>query len=112
MTQTQLFVSTDINEIPTSPTSQPNPVPAEPDREPVLILVIGSQKGIDKIVSALYLRRFAAAQEWSQILPAPTIGKLMRSLIRYVSLDQIGQKCSFTSDAVFCKTEWGDRILN
>ena len=47
MTQTQLLVSTDINEIPTSPTSQPNPVPAEPDREPVLILVIGSQKGID-----------------------------------------------------------------
>ena len=38
MTQTQLFVSTDINEIPTSPTSQPNPVPVEPDREPVLIL--------------------------------------------------------------------------
>ncbi|HSF74064.1 MAG TPA: hypothetical protein VLA84_09735 [Microcoleus sp.] len=33
MTQTQLFVSTDINEIPTSPTSQPNPVPAEPDRK-------------------------------------------------------------------------------
>ena len=87
MTQTQLFVSTDITEIPTSPTSQPNPVPAEPDREAVLILVIGSQKGIDKIVSALYLRRFAAVQEWSQILPAPTIGKLMRSLIRYVSLD-------------------------
>ena len=54
MTQTQLFVSTDINEIPTSLTSQPNPVPAEPDREAVLILVIGSQKGIDKIVSALY----------------------------------------------------------
>jgi hypothetical protein len=87
MTQTQLFVSTDINEIPTSLTSQPNPVPAEPDREAVLILVIGSQKGIDKIVSVLYLRRFAAVQEWSQILPAPTIGKLMRSLIRYVSLD-------------------------
>jgi hypothetical protein len=76
-----------INEIPASPTLQPNPVSAEPDREPVLILVIGSQKGIDKIVSALYLRRFAAVQEWSQILPAPTIGKLMRSLIRYVSLD-------------------------
>jgi len=53
----------------------------------VLILVIGEQLGIDKIVSALYLRRFAAVQEWSQILPAPTIGKLMRSLIRYVSLD-------------------------
>jgi hypothetical protein len=86
MTQTQLFVSTEIDEILTSPTSQPNPVPAEPNREPVLILVIGSQKGIDKIVSALYLRRFAAVQEWSQILPAPTIGKLMRSLIRYVSL--------------------------
>ena len=87
MTQTQLFVSTDINEIPTSRTSQPNPLPVEPDREAVPILVIGDQLGIDKIVSALDLRRFAAVQEWSQILPAPTIGKLMRSLIRYVSLD-------------------------
>jgi hypothetical protein len=38
MAQTQLFVSTDINEIPTSPTSQPNPVPVEPDGEPVPIL--------------------------------------------------------------------------
>jgi hypothetical protein len=85
MTQTQLFVSTDINEIPTSRTSQPNPVRAEPDREPVPVLVIGDQLGIDKIVSALYLRRFAAVQEWSQILPAPTIDKLMRSLIGYVS---------------------------
>jgi len=87
MTQTQLFVSTDINEIPTSPTSQPNPVPVEPHREAVPILMIGDQLGIDKIVSALYLRRFAAVQEWSQVLPAPTIGKLMRSLMRYVSLD-------------------------
>jgi hypothetical protein len=87
MAQTQLFVSTNINEIPTVPTLQPNPVPAEPNREPVLILVIGSQKGIDKIVSALYLRRFAEIQEWSQILPASNVGKLMRSLIRYVSLD-------------------------
>jgi len=87
MTQTQLFVSTDINEIPTSPTSQPNPVPVEPHREAVPILMIGDQLGIDKIVSALYLRRFAAVQEWSQVLPAPTIGKLMRSLIRYLSLD-------------------------
>lgn len=87
MTQTQLFVSTNINEIPTSPTLQPNPAPAEPNREPVLILVIGSRKGIDKIVSALYLRGFAAVQEWSPILPAQTVGKLMRSLIRYVSLD-------------------------
>ena len=30
MTQTQLFVSTDINEIPASPTLQANPVPADP----------------------------------------------------------------------------------
>ena len=87
MAQTQLFVSTDINEIPTSPTSQPNPVPVEPDWEPVPILVIGDQLEIDKMLSPLYLRRFAAVQEWSQVLPAPTIGKLMRSLIRYVSLD-------------------------
>ncbi|MEG4582373.1 peptide ABC transporter substrate-binding protein [Microcoleus sp. MON1_C5] len=87
MTQTQLFVATDINEIQTSPTSQPHPVPAETDREPLPILVIGEQLGIDKMVSALYLRRFAAVLEWSQILPAPTIGKLVRSLIRYVSLN-------------------------
>jgi hypothetical protein len=87
MIQTRLFTAKDLKEIHPSPTLRATPAPAEPHREPVLILVIGSAKGIDKIVRALYKCRFAEVDEWSKLLPAFTPGKLMRSLIRHVFLD-------------------------
>ncbi|MFB2980755.1 peptide ABC transporter substrate-binding protein [Microseira sp. BLCC-F43] len=87
MIKTRLFTAKDVQEIPPSPALQLTPAPTEPDREPVLILVIGSAKGIDKIVHALYKCRFAEVKEWSKLLPAFTPGKLMRSLIRHVLVD-------------------------
>jgi hypothetical protein len=57
------------------------------DREPVQLLVIGSNKGITNIIHTLYLRDFAAIYEWSCLLPAPVPGKLMRTLTRYISVD-------------------------
>ncbi|MGF1493664.1 MAG: peptide ABC transporter substrate-binding protein [Microcoleaceae cyanobacterium] len=87
MIQTKLFVSTEASPEPALPTLQPEATPAKPDREPVLVLIIGSRKGIDKIVRLLYLCRFAGVQDWSKILPSHVPGKLMRSLIRFVSLD-------------------------
>jgi hypothetical protein len=62
-------------------------IPSPVDREPVQMLVIGSEKGITSIVHALYLRDFAAVYEWSCLLPASVPGKLMRILTRYVSVD-------------------------
>lgn len=85
MTQSKQSTTNDVAETSTSPIQLPTL--ANPDREPVLILVIGSEKGIEKIVQALYLCHFAEVREWSRLLPAQTFGKLMRSLIRYVFLD-------------------------
>ncbi|NJO42825.1 MAG: hypothetical protein HC769_06705 [Cyanobacteria bacterium CRU_2_1] len=62
--------------------------PAElKDRESVKILVIGSRKGINRIVYRLHELRFAEFPEWSRLLPAPVPGKLMRILIRKVAID-------------------------
>lgn len=83
MPQTKLFVQ----DFTAMPVSEQTPIPTDPDREPVLILVIGSEKGIDKIVRSLHLYRFDEIQEWSRLLPAQTPGKLMRSLLRYVLPD-------------------------
>ncbi|HEY9629275.1 MAG TPA: hypothetical protein V6C84_18390 [Coleofasciculaceae cyanobacterium] len=56
------------------------------DREPVQIIVMGSEQGIETMIHRLYLCRFAEVHEWTILLPAPVPGKLMRSLTRYVDL--------------------------
>lgn len=61
--------------------------PKHPDREPVQILIIGSEPGIASVIHRLYLCRFAEVHEWTILLPAPVPGKLMRSLTRYVDLN-------------------------
>lgn len=60
---------------------------ANHDREPVQILVIGSDKGITNVVHSLHIHGFAEVSEWSLLLPAPIPKKLMRSLTRYVSIE-------------------------
>ena len=62
------------------------PASLNPDREPVQILVIGSSDGIASILLTLHRLRFAEVTEWSPLLPAPTPGKLMRTLTRYRSI--------------------------
>ena len=74
-------------ETPSAHTSNPPPTPSDPEREPVQILVIGSSKGINKIVHSLYSHGFAQVGEWSLLMPAPIPGKLMRALIRNVFID-------------------------
>ena len=65
-----------------TPTSRP--IPSDPEREPVQILIIGSSHGITNIIHSLYCHHFAQISEWSPLMPAPVPGKLMRMLIRQV----------------------------
>lgn len=59
---------------------------ANPDREAVQILVIGSDKGITNVIHSLHIHGFAEVSEWSLLLPAPIPKKLMRTLTRHVSI--------------------------
>lgn len=54
------------------------------EREPVQILIVGSPKGITKIVQTFHRLGFAEVNEWSLLLPAPIPGKLMRVLTRRI----------------------------
>lgn len=87
MTQAKLFTTHNFNEILSLSEPQLPSLTNNSSREPVLILVISSEKGIEKIIHQLYLHRFADVKEWSRLLPAHIPGRLMRSLLRYVTLD-------------------------
>jgi hypothetical protein len=62
------------------------PSPANPEQESAQILVIGSKKAITTTVHTLCALRFCHISEWSPFLPAPVPGKLMRTLLRKVSI--------------------------
>ncbi|NJL21119.1 MAG: hypothetical protein HC895_10340 [Leptolyngbyaceae cyanobacterium SM1_3_5] len=56
-------------------------------REAVRIIVVGSDPGITNIVYTLFLKEFAEIYEWSDPLPEPNTGKLMRVVTKYVNLE-------------------------
>ena len=62
---------------------------AKPDREPVIILIIGSQAAVNTIIHSLHHHNFAETFEWTQFLPTdnpiqPQPGESMRALIKYL----------------------------
>ena len=62
---------------------------SKPDREPVKILIIGSQAAVNTIIYSLHHHQFAETFEWTQFLPAdrpvyPQPGESMRALIKYL----------------------------
>ena len=61
----------------------------KPDREPVKILIIGSQAAVNTIIHNLHHHHFAEPFEWTQFLPAdrpiqPQSGESMRALVKYL----------------------------
>lgn len=61
----------------------------KPDREPVKILIIGSQPAVNTIIHSLHHHRFAEPFEWTQFLPTdrpicPQPGESMRALVKYL----------------------------
>lgn len=55
------------------------------DREPVQLILIGSRYGIGNVMKNLYQRGFAQMHEWSKPIPDPSTGRLMTTLIKYIS---------------------------
>jgi hypothetical protein len=56
---------------------------AEPDRESLRILVIGSRQGVLGTIQTLHRLRFAEVHEWSPLLPSANPGEVMSILTRY-----------------------------
>jgi hypothetical protein len=57
------------------------------DREPVLMLVIGSRRGINNVIHTQFRLGFAQIHEWSKPMVDPNSGRLMSILTKYVRLD-------------------------
>jgi hypothetical protein len=57
------------------------------DREPVLILVIGSRRGINNVIHTQFRFGFAQIHEWSKPMVDPNSGRLMSILTKYVYLN-------------------------
>jgi hypothetical protein len=57
------------------------------NREPVLILIIGSRRGIANIIQSLFRLNFAQIHEWSKPQVDPNSGRLMSILTKYIRFD-------------------------
>lgn len=76
-------------------TSQPNSASVEvrtstdskSGREYVKVIVVGSLKGVGKIIHTLYRLGFAEVTEWSVPTPTKTPGEVMSVMRRCVLLD-------------------------
>lgn len=58
--------------------------PVEFAREPVLITVMGSAAGIDRIVKTLHHLGFAEPRAWSKLQIDPKSGRPMRVLTKWI----------------------------
>lgn len=56
-------------------------------REPVRIIVVGSDPAITNVIFTLFVKEFAEIYEWSDPMPEPNTGKMMRVMTKYVNLD-------------------------
>lgn len=88
--QIQSFVALSDPAIALEPALQLYSVP-KPDREPVKILIIGSQAAVNTIIHSLHHHYFAEPFEWTQFLPTdrpiqPQPGESMRALVKYLPL--------------------------
>ncbi|MEM8613413.1 MAG: hypothetical protein AAGF93_15435 [Cyanobacteria bacterium P01_H01_bin.105] len=86
--KTQAFVTLPAIEVTPEPALQLYSVP-KPDREPVKILIIGSQAAVNTIIYSLHHHHFAEIFEWTPFLPTDRpiqiqAGESMRSLIKYL----------------------------
>lgn len=55
-------------------------VSAQPDRETIRLLAIGSRRGVQHVIHLLHIRNVAAAGDWSPLLPGPNPGEVMSIL--------------------------------
>lgn len=61
------------------------PIPDLPSgKKPIRLLACGVPVGVDSIVHQLHVVGFAEVGEWSQSLPSPMQGEVIRILTRYI----------------------------
>lgn len=61
------------------------PIPdVPPAKKPIRLLACGIDPGVESIVHALHVLRFAEVGEWSPPLPSPVQGEVIRILTRYI----------------------------
>lgn len=64
------------------------PIPnTPPGKKPIRLLACGVAEGVESIVHLLHVLGFAAVGEWSQPLPSPVEGEVIRILTRYIKID-------------------------
>lgn len=57
------------------------------DREPVLMLVIGSRRGINNVIHTQFRLGFAQIHEWSKPIIDPNSGRMMSIMTKCVRFD-------------------------
>lgn len=62
---------------------------SKPDREPVKILIIGSQSAVNTVIHQLHYHQFAEPFEWTKFLPVEQPiqiqpGESMKALVKYL----------------------------
>jgi hypothetical protein len=67
---------------PSQPSASTVEPPAEPKRESVKVLLIGSPGGVKNIILTLYRLGFAQVGDWSPLIPTQNSGEVMSILVR------------------------------
>lgn len=70
-----------------SDSSSPDSDVAEPDRESVRLIVVGSRRGVMATIHRLHLKTFANADEWSTLQPEPMTGKWMSVVTKVMQFE-------------------------
>jgi hypothetical protein len=62
--------------------------PAQPERERLLVYIVGSRAGVVETIHNLHRRGFAEVNDWSPILPTPISGEMMSILRRERAIER------------------------
>lgn len=59
-----------------------------PGKKPIRLLACGVEEGVESIVHLLHVLGFAQVGEWSDPLPSPVAGEVIRILTRYITIGE------------------------
>ena len=72
----------DFCDLPVLPDSQP-----APGRERIKFMLVGSRRGIENVIHALYAKQFSEVQEWSRPMPTENPGEFVSIMVRMLRLE-------------------------
>jgi hypothetical protein len=86
MTVTQSFLSNSSSDAIQLPASLLTPDAANPDKEPLKHLLIGSPQAVRSTIHLLHARGYAEVGVWSPLLPTPKSGEVMSIFVKYLRI--------------------------